>query len=246
MQLSKALVVLMLFALSTGGFFVSCVSANPISPPLITIASPVNNHVYFSNQVQLNFTTAPYSYVNFTEFTYRLDNQPWQATNGTPLLEGLAAGSHTLTIHGKGNYSSYSDTSDAAYDSTLTVVYFSVDFSTAWMTLTLSASAAIGVTVLILFKTRTRLVAAIKHGKRPRFWAGLISVVFGALIFVSSFWKLASDYVTPVYPRPLVAELVPASYLAVLGLLLICFGGFCMCTGTKKPRIRHTFILPFE
>jgi hypothetical protein len=169
MQLAKALFALLLLALPVSGFLVSCVSANPISPPLITLASPVNNHVYFSNQVQLNFTTAPYSYVNFIEFTYRLDNQPWQATNGTTLLEGLAAGSHTLTIHGKGNYTSYSGTSDAAYDSTLAVVYFSVDFSTAWMTLTLSASAAIGATVLILFKTRTRLVAAIKHEKNPRF-----------------------------------------------------------------------------
>ncbi len=241
-QKPQATVVLLLLAFLI--IAVDAASANPQPTPLIDVYAPVNNHIYPSGSIVLNFSVSPVSYVNFTEFTYCLDGEPWTATNGTTLLTGLASGSHTLTIRGVGVYD-YWGAGEQTYDSTVAIIYFSVSFSTAWMVVGASVAAALCITAFVLFKTRTKIAAALRRQKRQRFWVGVAGLIVGGLVFVYAAVKLASDYLYPYYPHNVSAiELFPDSYSAIFGLILMGAGLGCMWKGTIKPRTRHNVILP--
>ncbi len=194
---------------------------NPLPPPLIRVDSPVNNKVYPSNDVQLNFTVLPDPVITLTSFTYKLDEQETKETNGSTLLTCSSWGSHTLSIYGKGSY-----------DSILAVVYFSTGYSTTWVVFTLILVVVASAISLTVFALRRRLVTTLKRRKTASFWVGLACFLLFTFLLAESAGYAASDYLFPHYPQALSVNAFPVGAI-ILGFLL-CAGLYFMWSGTRK------------
>ena len=92
-----AVLLVLVMALQTVSFAV----ANPLVPPIIKVDSPQNNRVYSSGEVWLNLTRLPVTDMEGAYVTYSLDGATETATNGSTLLSGLPAGSHTLALYAR-------------------------------------------------------------------------------------------------------------------------------------------------
>jgi hypothetical protein len=212
---------------------VSFASANPINPPLIQVNSPQNNKIYTESEVQLNFTLVPNNWVNFTSATYSLDGQPAKPVNESFTLTGLTSGSHTLTVYGKGTYS-YGGQAHG-YDSIEAVIYFSVHYSTSWVTFGGTAATVISIVLLITIWKRRPIAAALKGKKAPRFWIGLAGFLFFTCIFfVPGVWLTASDYLYPHYSRGITSAVFYPWGTLIFVSIFMGIGLCLMWSGTKR------------
>jgi hypothetical protein len=202
--------------------------ANPLSPPLIRVYSPQNNKIYSSNEVQLNFTIIPNTGVNLTSFSYSLDGQTTKATNGSTILTGLSAGSHTLIIYGNWSYPFQ------VYNNNLETIYFSTIYSPPLVTFTIILLAAIAIILLIFFKKRKQLIATLKRRKTASFWVGLACFLFFAILFfVPGVWHFVNDY---LFSHFLKGESDGPLFGAIIGLFFMGVGWYLMRQGIKKQQ----------
>ncbi len=204
--------------------------ANPITPPMVVVATPQNNHVYPQNSVWLNFTVLPIAIkdFNFSSFSYSLDGQAAQTTDGATLLTNLPSGSHTLAIYGKAGYGYWKDK-----DMLLDVLYFSTNYSTAWVgfivvLLATSVPMSVG-----LFVNRRAVAGRLRQKKTGSFWVGLACFLFFAVfVFGPSIWQLTNKYLFPLYGHGALAiSTVPG---AIFGLILMVVGFLLMVMGTRQ------------
>ena len=181
-------------------------NANPLPPPVIIVNSPQNNQVYPSGEVWLNLTRLPNTeYV--TLVAYSLDGKPERKTNGSELLSGLSAGSHTLAL-----YANLSETRQD-YGFIITKVYFSVNYSTSWVVFAGVSSTVLAVSLSAVFITRHRLMASLKRKKTSLFWFGLCLLSLGILWFALLVGSATFDYLFPVYHSGLIVNLTFPSLL---------------------------------
>ncbi len=226
-----AIIVTALFTLLFLPQAVNLAAANPINPPLINVYSPQNGRIYPVGEVQLNFTIVPNELVTFTSATYSLDGKPEQATNGSTTLTRLAAGSHKLTVYGKGTYSISGQTHQ--YNSVEEVIYFSVQYSTAWVTFTVALAIAVSSVTILLLLTRRQIVSALRGKKTGKFWAGLaLFLFFFCIFFVPSLWVMSTDYLFPHYSRGIVVA-VPWGFTVTATLVFMGIGIALMKLGSK-------------
>lgn len=227
MQTQKMAPVLLVSLLIVAASTFAVAWANPLRTPMIKVNSPTNNYVYSIGDVWLQFEPLSGTDLNFTSFSYSLDDQDAQPANGNTLLTNLSAGSHKVTIYG--NATNGWNTYDKMY---LEVVYFNVNYSEAWVTFTLSFSVFIAVVSLGLFVNRKRLIMRLRGKKNAFFWLGLCGVVFVSLFLVPMGWTELNNYLFPhdtrgaitIYLGPFIAGF----------LVLLCVGLLLMAIGTMK------------
>jgi hypothetical protein len=223
---------LLLASLALGAQSIGLALANPLPPPLIKLNSPQNNKIYSSNDIQLNFTVLPNTGIDFKEFSYSLDGQINQTTNENTILTDLSAGTHTLKMYGKGTYPIGNSIQE--HNFLLTIVYFSVSYSTAWVIFALVVAVVFSMILLMLVLKRRQLVRALKGRKTASFWIGLVCFWFFAiLVFIPNLWWMAGDYLFPHYPNSSFFIFFPYSSL-ILGLVFMLIGLCLMKFGTKK------------
>ena len=224
---SAAILFSALFILVIGLQATFFAAANPLPPPVIRVESPTNNQVYPSGEVWLNFTRFPDTdYV--TSITYSLDGHAEISTNGSTLLSGLPAGSHSLALYAKLS----ADRDD--YGFMITKIYFSTYYSTAWVTFATVFIAVLATGLLALFFIRRRLTAALKRKKTEPFWIGLGVLLLGALFFGLLVEGAAYDYLFPVHHSGLVVNNpYPCLFLS---LFFISVGLVLMRRGIKKEQ----------
>jgi len=215
---------------------VGLASANPISMPLVVVDSPQNNQIYPTTHVQLKFGLSPYAYYNFSSFAYSLDGQPTKATDGNTVLTDLAAGSHTLIIYGNSTHQNDYNSYNTHNDMVLAIVYFSIVYSTAWITFGLTLFAAFSVTSLVLFTNRRQLVNRFKAKKTLSFWFGLTCFLFASLLFIANGWGMASNYLFPYYPHRLEVILFSPVLVFAGGIVFMGLGVGMMALGTKERK----------
>ncbi len=162
-KVSPAIIIMALLTLLVAAPALGSAYANPINPPLINVDSPQNNKIYPSGEVQLNFIVVPNELITFTSATYSLDGQPEHATNGSTTLTSLPAGSHKLTVYGKGTYTIGGQMYE--YNSVEAVIYFSVQYSTAWVTFAAVFAVAVSTVSITLWLTRRHTVSAFRGKK---------------------------------------------------------------------------------
>jgi hypothetical protein len=217
-----------LFVLVAGLQVSNFADANPLLPAVIRIESPSNNQIYPSGEVWLNFTRLPDSdYV--TSITYSLDDQAEITTNESNLLSGLSAGSHSLTLYAKMS----AERDDYGY--LITKIYFSINYSSSWVTFAAVLSAVFAVSMLMLFVTRRQLITALKRKKIARFWVGLSVLLWGSLFFSLVVGGALYDYLFPVYHGGFGLNLVYPSL--IFNLFLIIIGLVVMKIGLEKEQI---------
>jgi hypothetical protein len=217
-----------LFILIAGLQVINFVDANPLPPAVIRIESPSNNQIYPSGEVWLNFTRLPDSdYV--TSITYSLDDQTEITTNESNLLSGLSVGSHSLSLYAK------MSTERDDYGYLITKIYFSINYSSSWLTFTAVLSAVFAVSLLMLFATRRQLVVVLKRKKIARFWVGLSVLLWGSLFFSLVVGGALYDYLFPVYHGGFAVILVYPSL--IFNLFLIIIGLVVMKMGLKREKI---------
>jgi hypothetical protein len=205
--------------------------ADPIPDWFIQVNSPQNDKIYPSNTVEVNFTIIPNPFLNYTSFSYSLDDRDNKSTNGNTVLASLSAGSHKLTIYGTYNAISENQT----FTSIVAVLYFSTVFSTTWIVFTVTLAAVVLVIGLLFFARRKQIVARLKGKKTRMFWLGLTSfLLFAALFFVPSVWQMTEDYLFPHYSFELTAYFLPQSIPAIIGLVFMSLGLLLMILGTQK------------
>jgi hypothetical protein len=227
----SALLFSFAFSAQAGGLAL----ANPLQPPLIRVDSPQNNKVYPSNDVLLNFTILPDTEITLTSFTYTLDGQESKATNGSTMLTALPSGSHKLTIYGTGHYSYSGSDQTYPYDS-VDVIYFSIVYSTVWVTFTITVAAVVSVSLLTVFMLRRRLISVFRGKKTAKFWLGLASFLFAVfLFFIPTVWLTASDYLFPHFNRGLTFTASPIGAVS-LGLFFTGIGLYLMWMGNRKKQ----------
>jgi hypothetical protein len=197
--------------------------ANPTAVPSLRVDLPVNNKIYPSNQVELNFTVID-PFFNYTDFSYSLDGKQPQQTNPSCVLTGLSSGSHTLTIYGN-----YSSADHGSGNRLLTKVYFSVNYSTAWVNFALILAAVLVPAFLLLFLGRKRIANRLKRQKTGGFWLGVVCFVFFAVfIFAPSVWHWADKYLYPQFETgfegsPVFGIVFSASFM-ILSIFFMWFG----------------------
>jgi hypothetical protein len=217
------------FVLLLSAMVVNLTEANPLPTPMITVHSPKNNVVYPSSTVQLSFTPIQSEDRNFTLFTYVIDGQSPVATNGTATLTDLPSGSHTLTIYCTYNHQignrTYEYKDQVAY-----IVYFSTEYSMAWITFTISVVASLAVIPSLLFFRRRQIVARLKGEKSGVFWLGTMLLVVATLVFALSAWQVTQDYLFPYWPKGIMIHfpneliIVGALVFVAVGLVMMRFG----------------------
>jgi magnesium-transporting ATPase (P-type) len=152
-----------------------------------------------------------------------------QATNGDNLLTGLSAGSHKLTIYGKSSSGYF-----ANQNVELEIVYFSINYSSAWVTFALSISVLVAVLSLGLFVNRRRFMAGLRGKKNGFFWIGLVVTILTSLIFVPFAWKMLIFYLFPYDTRGSIDLAFFPVLFVLCGLIIVGLGLLLMVVGTKK------------
>jgi hypothetical protein len=205
--------------------------ANPLPPTRVTVHSPKNDALYPSSTIQLSFTPIPGPDMNFTSFTYVLDDQTPVATNGTSTLTGLKPGMHTLKIycsyeiHHSDNSYSFLNKTYTYKDEVANVVYFSTQYSTAWITFDVMVICIGTIVPLSLFFNRRQIVVRLRGRKTGAFWFGALLFGLGSLASVSLVWKIASDILFPYWPRGL-SNSPFLAYFVYRGVLGFCGSWF--------------------
>jgi hypothetical protein len=227
-----ATVALAFLILSTTGL----VFANPIAEPGVNVQSPVNNQNYMTPEVELKAVPFPYppSVVNFTIKYYILDDKLATTTNGTAVLTDLSSGSHTLKIYGTFS-SQYSNSSIHEQNDTLvSIVYFSVIYSTRWVIFAIALTLVIAIIGLTLYRKRRQIKTALKGEKNGIFSVGLVAFVLSSLSFVFFTWQVVGHYLFPYWPPKALTPNYNIPF--VLSLFFLSLGLLIMLLScTKKP-----------
>lgn len=167
MQNKTFLIVIVISVLlassALGEHFIGTVLANPLPGPNLNVTSPQDNKIYSSNNIQLDFTVLPNIDEKYTSFSYILDGQQPQETDGSTILTGLSEGSHTLQIHGNTTY--MDGDSVVEYSPVLAIIHFSIAYSTSWIVLTIVTVAAFSMILLVFVIKRRQLLRAGKGKK---------------------------------------------------------------------------------
>jgi hypothetical protein len=210
-------------------------AANPITPPMVKIASPQNNQVYSQSNVWLNFSAVPMAIndFNFSSFSYSLDGQASQITNGGTLLTNLPSGSHSLVISGKATEGYWKDK-----DMLLDIVYFSINYSTPWVVFTVVLLTTSVPLLVGLFVNRRAVVQRLRRKKTASFWVGLACFLFFTVfVFGPSIWQLTNKYLFPRYGYgTLEISIVPM--VVIFGLIFMVIGFLLMAIGTRQDKFR--------
>ncbi len=120
------------------------------------------------------------------------------------------------------------------YGYLITKIYFSVNYSSSWVTFAVVFGAVFAVSLLMFFVTRRRLVAALKMKKIALFWVGLSVLLGGSVFFSLVVGDALYDYLFPVYHGSFVLNLVYPSL--IFSLFLIIIGLVIMKMGLKKEQ----------
>ncbi len=235
MKWSAALsaIVLMISVLSTA----ELAFANPVTEPSVNVKSPINNQNYPTNEIELKVTAFPYppSEVNFTIRYYVLDDQPSISTNGTAVLSNLSPGSHALKLYG--TFSRTSDITNTTYvqnDALVSIVYFSVIYSTQWVIFSIILTLVIVATGSVLYWKRRQIARTLKGEKNVAFKLGMSLLIVGAGFFVPSAWQVANNYLFPYWPPNAVTR--NSNFLFTVGLFGISMGLLLIWLGTRKKK----------
>jgi hypothetical protein len=227
----KVMVFVLLVSSALGSQAIGIVTATVPHVSFIYVNSPQTGKTYFSNDIQLNFTIVPNMGSNFTSFSYSIDGQANQTTDGNAILTALAPGTHTLQIHGNGTYLVGNTIHDFRY--ALEAVYFGVFFSTESVMLTIIIGTAFLIVGLILLKKRRQLVRALKGKKTAGFWIGMVLFSFAMCFFVLALWPIAYDYLFWYYSRD-----YSTTYISIIGIFVglvsATVGLYLMRAGTKS------------
>ena len=168
---------------------------------------------------------------NFTSFSYSLDGQANQTTNGNTTLTGLSLGSHTLLIYGNGTFQFGDSAQEFRYP--LQTIYFSIFFSTEGVILTLIAGSAFLIIGLALLRKRRQLARALKGKKTAGFWTGLASFFLATLFFAPSLWEMSYEYYFWYFSRDVNTSFL-IGFGIVLGSIFMAIGLYLMRAGTKS------------
>jgi hypothetical protein len=213
---------------------IGLVFANPIAASMVTVESPVNNQVYPTNTVELNATEFPG--FNFALKYYVLDGLPPVSTNGTAELSNLSPGSHTLKLYGTLTIThGYTNTTYEQNDLLVSVVYFSVIYSSKFVLFTVTLISISLVTCFVLYEKHREIKKAMKGQKNELFIIGLLFFVFSILPLSVSAWQISKNYLFPSWPR----ELLGAPFFSfIISFLMLSFGLFLMWfEAHKKARV---------
>jgi hypothetical protein len=224
---------------SAGTFTVNLAEANPVPPTFIVVNSPENNKIYYSTEVQLDFTLIPHHDTELTSFAYSLDGHAHVATNGSTVITGLSHGSHTLTIYGTATIT-HDDYENTHLNQTLDVVYFNIFFSTQWVFLSLALSSVIVAVTCTGLLARKRLVRALRGKKTFGFWFGLAWFLFFAAITYTPSLRMINDYLYPQYPPDFGS--IGFDWGVIFGIIFMAIGLVVMKTGIKQSQEPQTAI----
>jgi hypothetical protein len=236
-----SIIVLALLLMTTfGAIIINPAAANPISPWNIHLNSPQNNMIYPSNMVTINFDPTPFWGINVTSFSYSLDDQVAQPTNGSTILTGLTDGTHKLTLYSTGNFTRENQTTTVM----VAMIHFSVVYSPAiivFTTILIASLLAIGVPLYI---KRKPILVRLRGYKTIGFWLGLPFFVFSSIPFFIIIGQMSSNYMFPhAYTGELVFYLSPLPFL-IFGLILMLFGLTLMIAGTSKNGVKKSPTAP--
>jgi hypothetical protein len=228
-DLKQALAVLSIFLaflIVPGAEFVL---ANPVAMPVVNVQSPINNQNYPTNDVELKaMAYAISSSINFSLTYYILDDQQAVSTNGTTILSGLSAGSHTLKLYGIRSVFDVYTNSTKSIEELGSVVYFSVVYPTQWVILTVILVLVLAITSLVLFKKRGQIKAALERPKRDVFYFGAVLLFFSSIFIILFGWQISDFYLFPYWPLGMVfVPILPfiiSVFFLLLGLTLTWFG----------------------
>ena len=219
------LVLVFLTAISIG-----IVTANPLPMSFVNVQSPRNNQIYPSSTIQLIFTPTA---ENCTSFSYVLDDQPPVTTNGHTTLTNLAWGSHELTIYTNRTLAAMGFVQEEK-NMVASVVYFSVVYSPALVTIVAITLPATIIVSLSLFSRRRQIVARLKGEKSGVFWFGTLLFVPAFLIFIVFSSMVANDYLFPYWPKGLIFYLLPYWLTATVCIIFTVIGFGLMWWGTQR------------
>jgi hypothetical protein len=229
----KLAITCLIFVLFLSAMVFDVAKANPLPSPMVVVHSPKNNEIYPSSTVQLSFTPIQVYDRNFTSFTYILDDQSPVATNGTATLTDLSSGSHTLKIYCAFSIQFGNITHDYK-DQVAYVVYFSSEYSTAWVAFTIISVAILTVIPSLLFFRRRQIVARLKIKKTGVFWLGALLFVLGSLALIPYAWNVTVDSLFPYWPKGLEVSLSFYFSFIVASIFLVGLGLVMMWIGTRK------------
>jgi hypothetical protein len=201
--------------------------ANPLRAHEIDVNSPQNDYVYGVGDVPLRFTTIAHVSSYYSSFSYSLDGQELQVSNGDTTMHNLSVGSHRLAIYGKIS-SGYS----AGTNALLTEVYFSVYFPSNWLSFILALSFFVVVFPLLAFVNRRRLLARLRGKKNALFWFGLLTIILAAMFVIPFGYKMLNFYLFPYDTRGS-ADMLPTPFV-LGGLVVIGIGLLLLTVGTLQ------------
>ncbi len=229
MKLQKIFSVIFLAVLLAAAASTFAVStANPLRPHEINVVSPKNSYIYSTGDVWLQFTPITTSWnSSYSSYSYVLDGNDLQVTDGNTLMTNLPAGSHQLTIYGNRTSGDY-----ANQGAQLEVIYFSVSYSSNWVTFILSFSVVVAVVSLVLFVNRRPVVARLRAKKNGFFWLGLTLIILAALFAVPMGWNMLSNYLFPYDTRG-AAEIYLGPFVT-WGFVVMGIGVVLMVVGTMQ------------
>jgi hypothetical protein len=224
--------------LSAGAFLLllclaGLTAANPIEAPMVKVESPINNHVYPTSDVE--FKISPLYWYTYSEYYFVLDDQTPMPLNGTVTLTGLSAGSHIVKIYGNGTLTINSPTNNQTSQHNsdlLSVVYFSVFFSTAWVTFGAVILVAFTVVTFTVYKKRLQIKTALRGEKNAFFSIGLVMFVLSSLSFVFFALIVLENYLFPHWPQKFFTPNYNIPF--VLSLFFLSLGLFVMWLSCKR------------
>jgi hypothetical protein len=154
-------------------------------------------------------------------------------TDGHTTLTNLAWGSHELTIYTNRTLAAMGFVQEEK-NMVASVVYFSVIYSPALVTvIAITLPAAIIVSLSLFFKRRP-IVARLKGEKSGVFWLGTLLFVPAFLILIVFSSIVANDYLFPYWPKGLIFYLFPYWLTAIVCIIFTFIGFGLMWRGTQR------------
>jgi hypothetical protein len=144
-------------------------------------------------------------------------------TDGHTTLTNLSWGSHELTIYANRTLAAMGFVQEDK-NMVASVVYFSVVYSPALVTVVAITLPAAIIVSLSLFFRRRQIVARLKGKKSSVFWFGTLLFVPGFLIFIVFSSMVANDYLFPYWPKGLIFYLFPYWLTAIVCIIFMGIG----------------------
>jgi hypothetical protein len=220
--------LIMILLVAVGSNLAVCTAIQPRSD-WVEVTSPKNNYVYPSGDVWLKFTPQKSLNVNFSSYSINIDGIEQSIDGNETLLPNLSAGSHKLTIYGNVSTGYFANQTEL-----LSIVYFSVNYSSNWVTFLLALSIVVAILSVLLFVNRRQITMRLKGKKNGLFWLGLITVILASFIVVPLGYSMLNSYLFPFYDYLLV-RILPDPFVYG-GLAAIGIGILLMVLGTAQAK----------